>query len=357
MISGFVMIIMLLVEYITLQGKGELGKKLKNNTKLQILTAAVLGAIPGCFGTFAVVSLYVRKVVGAAAVVAAMIATSGDEAFIMLSLIPKEAAVIMATTFITAVIAGYLVHIITSKKNITNKKEKEITTDENKITILKTTNYNTIKTQLKHISLQKILILFGIILFSISVLAGGLEHKHLHIENNSPQTTKQIHNTEHKTEYEQAERYNWENYFFILISISGFIIVLISSEHFIKKHIWKHIIKKHFLKIFLWTLLAIYIIHNISDMLNVKQWIENNYITMLLIAVIVGIIPESGPHIVFISLYVSGSIPLSILIANSIVQDGHGSIPLLAESPKSFSLIKGINILAGLIAGALIHFF
>ncbi len=119
MISGFVMIIMLLVEYITLQGKGELGKKLKNNTKLQILTAAVLGAIPGCFGTFAVVSLYVRKVVGAAAVVAAMIATSGDEAFIMLSLIPKEAAVIMATTFITAVIAGYLVHIITSKKNIT----------------------------------------------------------------------------------------------------------------------------------------------------------------------------------------------------------------------------------------------
>jgi len=44
-------------------------------------------------------------------------------------------------------------------------------------------------------------------------------------------------------------------------------------------------------------------------------------------------------------------LPLSILLANSIVQDGHGSLPLLAETRKGFFIIKGINIAVGLIVG------
>jgi hypothetical protein len=66
---------------------------------------------------------------------------------------------------------------------------------------------------------------------------------------------------------------------------------------------------------------------------------------------LVGIIPESGPHLIFVILFASGSIPISILLASSIVQDGHGSLPLLAESPKGFLKVKLINILVGLIAG------
>lgn len=42
---------------------------------------------------------------------------------------------------------------------------------------------------------------------------------------------------------------------------------------------------------------------------------------------------------------------MSILLASSIVQDGHGALPLLAESRKAFFLSKGISILLGLIVG------
>ena len=82
-----------------------------------------------------------------------------------------------------------------------------------------------------------------------------------------------------------------------------------------------------------------------------------NLILILMIAVLIGIIPESGPHIVFITLFLNGTIPFSILLANSIVQDGHGAIPLLAESQKSFIVMKLINILVGLIVGFSGYFF
>ena len=44
--------------------------------------------------------------------------------------------------------------------------------------------------------------------------------------------------------------------------------------------------------------------------------------------------------------------PMAI-IANSIVQDGHGALPLLAESKRSFILVKLANVIVGFIIGYL----
>ncbi len=41
----------------------------------------------------------------------------------------------------------------------------------------------------------------------------------------------------------------------------------------------------------------------------------------------------------------------SILLASSIVQDGHGMLPLLAESKKGFLTVKAINMVLGAIVG------
>jgi hypothetical protein len=71
----------------------------------------------------------------------------------------------------------------------------------------------------------------------------------------------------------------------------------------------------------------------------------------LVIAILVGLIPESGPHIVFISLFLSGSIPFSILLANSLVQDGHGGLPLFAEAKRTFVFIKLLKLLIAFILG------
>jgi hypothetical protein len=115
--------------------------------------------------------------------------------------------------------------------------------------------------------------------------------------------------------------------------------------------LWGHIIKKHFLKIFLWTLGALLAIYFLLHFVNITEWTSNNRISVLLFALIIGLIPESGPHIIFIVLFMNGSIPFSVLMANSFVQDGHSALPLLAESKKSFVYMKLIKLAIGIIIG------
>ena len=85
--------------------------------------------------------------------------------------------------------------------------------------------------------------------------------------------------------------------------------------------------------------------------LDVEHWISNNMAIVILVAVLVGIIPESGPHLIFVTLFAQGVLPFYVLLVNSIVQDGHSALPLLAESKMSFAKAKLINIAVGLIIG------
>jgi hypothetical protein len=43
------------------------------------------------------------------------------------------------------------------------------------------------------------------------------------------------------------------------------------------------------------------------------------------------------------------------LLANSISQDGHGMIPLLAESKRSFIAVKTTNLLVALLVGGIAY--
>jgi hypothetical protein len=128
-----------------------------------------------------------------------------------------------------------------------------------------------------------------------------------------------------------------------------------ASEHFIKEHLWNHVVKKHLKPIFLWTFGALLVIHYGMQFLHLEEWVAGNIYLVILLAVLIGLIPESGPHMVFISLFAAGIVPFSVLLASSIVQDGHTALPLLAESKKSFAKAKLINMIIGLSVGILLH--
>ena len=99
LITTFVMVMMMLIEYVTVQTKGKWSLPIKKSPVIQVFFAAFLGIIPGCLGTFAAVSLYSHKILSFAALVTVMIATSGDEAFIMFSMMPKTAVIISISIF------------------------------------------------------------------------------------------------------------------------------------------------------------------------------------------------------------------------------------------------------------------
>jgi hypothetical protein len=140
-------------------------------------------------------------------------------------------------------------------------------------------------------------------------------------------------------------------YIFAGLSALTLFLILRVPDHFINEHLWGHVIKKHFLRVFLWTFGALILIELALPELNAENWIKENPLYLLLFASLLGLIPESGPHMVFVTLFAGGYIPMSILVASSIVQDGHGALPLLAESQRSFIFAKLINLAVGLAIG------
>lgn len=59
-----------------------------------------------------------------------------------------------------------------------------------------------------------------------------------------------------------------------------------------------------------------------------------------------------GPHLVFVTIFAEDVVPFSVLLASSIVQDGHGMLPMLAHSRRAFIVIKLVNLIVGLAIGA-----
>ena len=151
--------------------------------------------------------------------------------------------------------------------------------------------------------------------------------------------------------------WNWKKITFALGSLISLFIISTVPDHFLEEHLFKHVIKNHLLRIFLWTFSALLVVHIIEHYIDITGWLQNNTTTLLVIATAVGIIPESGPHMVFVTMYAQGLIPFAVLLASSISQDGHGSLPLLAVSTKDFIWFKLINVFIALIVGVLILYY
>lgn len=337
-ITLFVLSMMLIIEYLNVLTKGLWSKKLKTSKWKQIILAAILGAIPGCLGAYTAVSLYVHNIIGTAALATALIATSGDEAFFMFSIIPETAILIQVAIFIIAIVAGFIINLFVKKSsNIASLQEKHLQIHEEEVQCFcfskETILSNFKKPSFLRLSIISVFILslLGIIFFSHG------DHGH-HFE---ILTLPEMVNAHPK----------WIKYTYIVVLSLTIAMLFTVNDHFLNDHLWGHIIRKHFVRIILWTFGTLLLMHFLNHYLDLDSIIGDNLYLVLLIAILVGIIPESGPHLIFLLLFANGTIPLSILLANSIVQDGHGSIPLLAETRKGFIQIKLINILVGLVVG------
>lgn len=340
MITSLVLVMMLIIEYFNVISRGRLGENLSKSRLRQVLIASLLGLIPGCVGSFAVVSMFTHQVVGFGALVANMIASSGDEAFFMLSMFPKQALLLNAIVFVVAIIVGVIVSYTIKRQVFTIKGDPHLvihTTEEEEHSVsLK----KAIK-QLRNISFPRAVLLMGLLLFIFGIITGQFEHGGFELGHGA------------ESHGHEESGWHWEELLFVLVSLGALFLILVVKEHFLEEHIWEHIIKKHFLKIFLWTFGALLVIHFMMEYIDLEQWMKSNLYVLLILAVVVGIIPESGPNLVFVMFYFNGAIPFSILLANSIVQDGHGALPLLAESKKSFLLMKLINMIVAFIVGAI----
>lgn len=110
-VSAFVGATILLFSLVQYRFDGQLTEWLKENERAQPLTGALLGLTPGCGGAIIAMPLYIRGTVSFGTVVAALAATAGDSAFIILALAPEAALYAYGMAFVAAVLFGYAIDI------------------------------------------------------------------------------------------------------------------------------------------------------------------------------------------------------------------------------------------------------
>jgi len=324
MITIFVFAMMLMVDCINVLSNGRMETLIKGGRWRQYAVVSFLGATPGCLGAFMNVSFYVHGLLTFGAMVGGMIATSGDEAYVMLSLFPGKALLLFGILFVLGIGFARLTDLIVPFFKIIPCQEcklQEVHPGE------KFALFRPLVRSFSRGSFLRMSLLFILVLFVIAIGTGIIG----------------------------PDLWGGERITFVILLILAIIIIASVSDHYLEDHIWSHILKEHLWRVFLWTFFALLFIDIGFGYGNLAEFIESHPGWILIISAAVGMIPESGPHLVFVMMFANGMVPFSVLFTSSFVQDGHGILPLLSYAPRDSLIIKLFNLIFGLAVGLVLY--
>lgn len=324
-ITIFVFSMMVFVDWLNVRSRGGMTQALRGRKWREYLLSSFLGSTPGCLGAFMNVSLYVHGLIGFGAIVGGMIATSGDEAYVMLSLFPGKSLLLFAGLFVAGILFGSIADLIAKWLKIKPCEECELQAVHPEE--LDEKRWETLYAALRRPSILRIVFLL-LMLILLTVASLGLIG---------------------------PEDWGWMRITLVILLALGTLLGLSSSEHYLKDHIIDHILRRHTLRVFLWTFGALLLMALLPDTGTVRTFLQTHMLWIFLFAGLLGIIPESGPHLIFVMMFVDGLIPFSVLFVSSFVQDGHGMLPLLSASVRDSLWVKGFNLAFGLAAGGILY--
>ncbi|MFH1454138.1 MAG: putative manganese transporter [Armatimonadota bacterium] len=316
-ITVFVFAMLLLVDFLEVLTGGRIKNLVKGRPFAQYGSASLIGSVPGCVGGFLNVSFYMRGLLTIGALTAAMIAEKGDEAFVMLQLFPEKALVLFGILFVLGIAFAPLADYVARVFKISPSGECE-TKHSHAHSCEGCYDFK----NLRIFTLPRISFIFTSIVFIALLYFNIFE----------------VDSTGVKI-------------FMMVVLFFVFIMALTVSDHYLKEHIVNHIMKQHMWRIFLWTLFALLFVKFGMSFFNLKEIVKSNPGVILFLSAIIGLIPESGPHLIFVILFAGGFVPFSVLFTSSFVQDGHAMLPLLAYSVRDSVFIKIFKFIIGLTIG------
>ena len=319
-VSAFVAVTLSIFYFSEHKFNFNLGKFLKESSKIQIPISAMLGATPGCGGAVVVVAAYTSGNVSFGAVIATLTATMGDAAFLLIAVRPDIAILVLPLTLIAGIITGYVAD-----------------------------NFYTLSHQERVVNLKKEIPLIGKnrkrdILFAILITPGfGLGVL-------------------------QILQYDLEGLFGFfpqLIAITGMVTsILIWSNSKIKtmtnpkdKPLVRVAEETSFIAIWVLSAYLAYDYLVFLTPLDFNVMFKTIGVLIPFLAIIIGFIPGCGPQILVTTLFINGMIPFSALLGNAISNDGDALFPAIAIAPRAAVLATIYSAIPAFIMAYALYFF
>lgn len=298
----------------------DIGESLQKAKGYQVPLAALLGSTPGCGGAVVVVAAYSSGNVGFGAVVAALTATMGDAAFLLIATRPDAAMVVLPLSFVAGIATGWALDALKIGGYVDNASGQCELAPMIGRTRIKDYAYLAVAipglvigvSQLAQMDLEAVYgdfmtwvglagILVGLLIWSTSNLQAMTNAK------DSPLTRT-------------AEE-------------TSFIVVWVIGAY----------------------LAFDYIVAYAG--LDLKAMFDSIGILLPMIGIIIGFIPGCGPQVLVSTFYINGLIPFSALMGNAISNDGDALFPAIALNPRVAMMATVYSALPAIILAYMFHFF
>ncbi|WP_197472261.1 putative manganese transporter, partial [Oleiphilus sp. HI0067] len=123
-VSVFVSITLAGFYYLDRHLKADLRELLNRKSILQVPVAAFLGALPGCGGAIIVVTQFVNGSMSFGALVAVLIATMGDAAFLLIAKEAETAALVYGLSLCAGIVSGYIINAVHGHDYLKRKSDE-----------------------------------------------------------------------------------------------------------------------------------------------------------------------------------------------------------------------------------------
>lgn len=299
-----------------------LGRTMARARYFQAPIASFLGALPGCGGAIIVVTQYTKGLVSFGSVVAVLIATMGDAAFLLIAREPTTGLAMMAAGFTIGTVSGWLIDAIHGNDFMRADEGLSRPIGPMKSSVLP---------RIEPSAIWRFANSTWIYLAAPGVVLGLL-------------FAMQIDTDYLFGPLSAMEPTHW---FGALAGIMCLVMWASSKrdkEGYVGQHDYdasalstsQRVIKDtNFVTTWVVVGFLTYELAVHATGSGIENWLHVWAPFVPLVAILVGFIPGCGPQIVITTLYLSGAIPLSAQLGNAIANDGDALFPALALAPKA----------------------
>ena len=275
--------------------KIDIGILMRKGDIWQVPMASILGALPGCGGAVVVITAFARGNIRLGAMVAALISTMGDAAFLLLATEPTTYLKLMSISIFAAMISGWTV----DKFHRGELYSSEIKNFE--------------KVGIGNLRVRDKLFMF---FAAPGLFLGILQLAQIDVNNFGILVTI----------------FGLTGAF---LSISIWVLSPISAVSSSKDHPFTRSSEEtSFVTVWVIAGFLAYEYSYAFFGLDLEVLAEAAWVFLPILAVLVGFIPGCGPQVLVTTLYLNGIIPFAALIGNAISNDGDALFPAIALTPR-----------------------